>query len=279
MDDLLATEGRIAQIPLEELVIELKKSVFDMGKAAGGAYIGQGLCSAEMIAALFFRKLRLYPDNPNNAKRDRFLLSTGHYAISIYAAMAHLGILDRDLLKYYSADGTTLEMIGSEVTPGLEIGGGSLGQGLSRGVGHALAGKLRDYSWKTYVYMSDGEMQEGQVWEAAMVASHHELDNLILIIDNNGMQVEGFVDKVTSMAPVLDKWKAFGWNVQEIDGNNLSEVTTALDSVPENNKPTVIISNTIMGNGISFLHGREDAHYVKWSEEDHVKALSELGGK
>ncbi|SDI34822.1 transketolase [Alteribacillus persepolensis] len=273
------TKNSLESVPLEDLVIALKKSVFEMGRAAGGGYIGQGLCSAEMIAALFFRKLRLDPENFNNPVRDRFLLSTGHYAISIYAAMAQLGMIDKQLLDYYSADGSPLEMIGSETTPGLEIGGGSLGQGLSRGIGHALSAKLRNHSWKTYVYMSDGEMQEGQVWEAAMVASHHGLDNLILIIDNNGMQVEGKINQITSIDPIVDKWKIFGWNVKEINGNNLSEVMNALETIPENNKPTVIISNTIMGNGISFLHDREDAHYVKWSEENHVKAISELGGR
>ncbi|MFC5587323.1 transketolase [Sporosarcina soli] len=278
IDTLLTPGGSLEKFPLEDLVIKLKKSVFEMGRAAGGGYIGQGLGSAEMIAALFFKKLRLDPSDPTNPDRDRFLLSTGHYAISIYAAMAELGIIDRKLLEYYSADGSPLEMIGSETTPGLEIGGGSLGQGLSRGIGHALAAKLRNHTWKTYVYMSDGEMQEGQVWEAALVAAHQQLDNLVLIIDNNGMQVEGRINKITSLDPLAEKWESFGWNVKEIDGNNLSEVMNALDTIPENNKPTIIISHTVMGNGISFLHDREDAHYVKWSEENHAKALSELGG-
>lgn len=275
---LLTAGSTLSKEPLEELIIDLKKSIFEMGRSAGGGYIGQGLSSAEMVATLFFRKLRLDPKNLENPLRDRFLLSTGHYVISIYAAMARLGIIDEELLDYYSADGSPLEMIGSETTPGLEIGGGSLGQGLSRGIGHALAAKLRRQQWKTYVYMSDGEMQEGQVWEAALVAAQHGLDNLVLIIDNNGMQVEGRINKITRLDPIVDKWSSFGWNVKEIDGNSLSEVQNALDTISENNKPTVIISNTKMGNGISFLHDREDAHYVKWSEEDHRKALRELGG-
>jgi transketolase len=244
---------------------------------AGGGYVGQGLGSADMIAALFFRKLRLDPENPKHPDRDRFLLSTGHYAISVYAAMAKLGLIEEYLLDHYSLDGTTLELIGSEVTPGLEIGGGSLGQGLSRGIGHALSAKRRNSPWKTYVYMSDGELQEGQVWEAAMVASHYKLDNLLLIIDYNGMQVEGNVHKITNMEPVVDRWASFGWNVIDIDGNNMTQVMHALDNIPQNQKPTVIISRTVMGNGISFLQGRDDIHYIRWTKEDTGKALSELG--
>jgi transketolase len=275
----LAAGGAFLAEDLEKLVIDLKKTVIHMADSAGGGYIGQGLGSAEMVAALFFRVLRLDPQNPKNPDRDRFLLSTGHYAIAVYAAMAKLGIIDAQLLDYYSADGTTLEMIGSEVTPGLEIGGGSLGQGLSRGVGHALAAKLRKYPWRTYVYMSDGELQEGQVWEAAMTAAHFQLDHLLVIIDFNGMQVEGGTHQITNMARMRERWEAFGWNVREINGNDLSEVLDALENSPVAGKPTVIIAHTVIGNGISFLQGREDIHYLKWSREDTAKAMAELGGE
>jgi transketolase len=124
--------------------------------------------------------------------------------------------------------------------------------------------------------MSDGELEEGQVWEAAMVAAHYKLDNLLLIIDYNGFQVDGKIDQITGMAPIADKWKAFRWNVFEINGNDLSEVMHMLDNIPVNGQPTVIISHTVMGNGISFLHGRDDIHYVKWSKEDTTRALKEL---
>lgn len=269
-------EKQITLSELKDFVYEIKKSVLQMGISAGGGYIGQGIGSAEVISALFCKELRLDPKDPTNPNRDRFLLSTGHYAISIYAAMAELGLIPKELLKYYSADGTTLEMIGSEITPGLEIGGGSLGQGLSRGVGHALSAKLRKNSWNTYVYMSDGELQEGQVWEAAMVASHQKLDNLICVVDYNGLQIDGNVGEVTNMDHMIQRWESFGWNAKSIDGNNLTEVIESLNSIEKNEKPTIIISNTIIGNGISFLHGREDVHYVKWNENDHEKALKEL---
>lgn len=276
LKSVLKPGGDLAHLPLDELVLDIKKRVIRMADAAGGGYVGQGLCSAEMIGVLFFRKLRLDPSNPNNPNRDRFLLSTGHYAISVYAALAKLGFFKEELLDTYSGSGTLLELIGSEVTPGMEIGGGSLGQGLSRGVGHALAAKMRNHPWKVYVYMSDGELEEGQVWEAAMTAAHHELDNLLLIIDFNGYQVDGRIDQITSINPLVDKWQSFNWNVLEINGNDLAQVMKALNNVPENGKPTVIISHTIMGNGVSFLHGRDDIHYVKWTKADTERALQEL---
>ncbi|WP_102344745.1 transketolase [Bacillus sp. Marseille-P3661] len=276
MNNSIAEKKQISISALKDFVYRIKKSVLQMGISAGGGYIGQGLGSAEMIAALFCKELRLDPNDTSNPNRDRFLLSTGHYAISIYAAMAELGLIPKELLKYYSADGTTLEMIGSEITPGLEIGGGSLGQGLSRGVGHALSAKLRKYSWNTYVYMSDGELQEGQVWEAAMVAAHHKLDNLVCVVDYNGLQIEGKVEEITSMDHMIQRWQTFGWNAKSIDGNNLTEIIEALDSVEKNEKPTIIIANTVIGNGISFLHGREDVHYIKWTQNDHETALKEL---
>lgn len=273
---MLESKPSISKKEIENFSMKLKKSVLQMGLSAGGGYIGQGIGSAEMISALFCKKLRLDAENPLNPNRDRFLLSTGHYAISTYAAMAELDLIPKELLKYYSADGTTLEMIGSEVTPGLEIGGGSLGQGLSRGVGHALTARLRNQPWQVYVYMSDGELQEGQVWEAAMVASHQKLDNLLLVIDYNGLQVEGKVEEITNMENMIQRWQAFGWNAVEINGNDLTEVIEALDSVQKNGKPTVIIAKTVIGNGISFLHGREDVHYVKWTESDHKIALHDI---
>jgi transketolase len=275
--------GKAANLPLEDLLLDYKKYIFQMSEAAGSGYIAQGLCSAEMMAGLFFRTLRLDPQNFENPDRDRFLLSVGHYAISVYAAMVKLGCYSEDLLDTYSFDDSIFEMIATETTPGIEISGGALGQGLSRGVGVALAGKLKNASWKTYVYMSDGEMQEGQVWEAAMVAGNHKLDNLITIVDVNGMQVDGRIEDVSNIEPLADKWKSFGWNVVVIDGNNLNEVLTSLEMVQQpNGKPSLIIANTVMGNGISFLHGKTDVHYVKWNKELSSKALSELtsaGGK
>lgn len=272
--------GIAADEPLEELVKDLKRSVVRMTEAAGGGYIAQGLCSAEVMAALFYRVLRLDPHDPEWAERDRFLLSVGHYAIAVYAAMEKLGFFDKAELDTYSADGSVLEMIGSEMTPGIEITGGSLSQGLSQGVGLAIAAKLRGHSWRTVVYMSDGELEEGQTWEAAMVASHHKLDNLLAIVDVNGVQADGRIEDVTGIMPIAEKWRAFGWQVHEIDGNDLQAVLDCMAGgfVP-NGKPTMIVANTIMGNGVSSLHGKVDVHYVKWTPEQSAEALRDIAGE
>lgn len=269
--------GIAAEMPLDELVLDMKRSVIRMTEAAGGGYISQGLCSAEVIAVIFYRLLRLDPANPGWKERDRFLLSVGHYAIAVYAAMEKLGFFNAEMLDTYSADGSAMEMIGSEITPGFEITGGSLAQGLSQGVGLAIAAKLRNHPWRTIVYMSDGELEEGQTWEAAMVAKHHKLDNLLAIVDVNGVQADGRIEDVTGILPIAEKWQAFGWNVLEIDGNNLDIVMRTLQNcfIPHG-KPTIIVANTIMGNGVSRLHGKPDVHYVKWANENTIQALAEL---
>jgi transketolase len=269
--------GVAADLPLDELISALKRSVIRMTEAAGGGYISQGLGSAEMMAAIFYRILRLDPGNPEWENRDRFLLSVGHYAISVYAAMMKLGFFEESLLDTYSADGSIIEMIGSEITPGFEITGGSLSQGLSQGVGLAIAAKLRKHPWKTIVFMSDGELEEGQTWEAAMVAKHHKLDNLLAIVDVNGMQADGKIGDVAGILPIAEKWEAFGWNVIEIDGNDIDAVMHTLEqAIPANGKPTIIVSHTIVGNGVSLLHGKHDVHYVKWSKEQSVIAYADL---
>ncbi len=269
--------GIAADQPLNELVKELKRSVVRMTEVAGGGYISQGLCSAEVIATLFYRLLRLDPQHPEWVNRDRFLLSVGHYAIGVYAAMGRLGYFDKAMLDTYSADGSEIEMIGSEITPGFEITGGSLGQGLSQGVGLAIGAKLRKHSWRTFVYMSDGELEEGQIWEAAMVAKHYKLDNLLLIVDVNGIQADGYIGDVTGVLPIAEKWEAFGWNVFNINGNDLDTVEqTVAKCFQPNGNPTIIIANTIMGNGVSLLHGRLDVHYVKWNAELSKQALLEI---
>ncbi|WP_167859471.1 transketolase [Paenibacillus cymbidii] len=272
--------GIVADEPLEELVKELKRSVVRMTEAAGGGYIAQGFCSAEVMATLFYRVLRLDPHDSDWADRDRFLLSVGHYAIAVYAAMEKLGFFDKAMLDTYSADGSVIEMIGSEMTPGIEITGGSLAQGLSQGVGLAIAAKLRGHVWRTVVYMSDGELEEGQTWEAAMVAGHHKLDNLLVVVDVNGVQADGRIEDVTGILPIAEKWQAFGWRVLEIDGNDLQVVLESLTGgFAPDGRPTIVVANTIMGNGVSSLHGKPDVHYVRWTPEQSADALREIAGE
>ncbi|MCL6443110.1 MAG: transketolase [Alicyclobacillus sp.] len=269
-----------SNVPLAELVLDMKKSVFRMAEAAGGGYVGQGLCAAEVVATLFFRVLRLDPANVEWEDRDRFILSVGHYAIAVYAAMERLGYFPSALLDTYSADGGALEMIATEATPGIEVGGGSLGQGLSQAIGLALSARLRKKPWRVYVLMSDGELEEGQTWEAAMLAAHYRLSNLTVIVDVNDVQADGFLADVTAVHPIPEKWAAFGWRTLEIDGNDLNQVERALliDSTGDG-RPTVIIARTKIGNGVSFLEGRPDIHYIRWNKEQTERAMQEIGGR
>ena len=197
-----------------------------MARGQGQGYIGQGLGIADVLAALYFHELRYDPQNLDWADRDRFLLSTGHYSIALWAALAEAGILPVDELATYGADDSRLEMSTLDTTPGVEMIGGSLGHGLGQGVGQALGLRLDGSPARVFVELSDGEMQEGSTWEAAMSASHFRLDNLVALIDCNGIQADGPV--VLDMEPVADKWRAFGWETQEIDGNDMTAIVGAL---------------------------------------------------
>lgn len=279
MSEPFETLNDVHSVPLPELVLGLKRSVFHMAESAGGGYVAQGLCAAEVVAVLFYRVLRINPADLDWAERDRFLLSVGHYAIVVYAALDRLGVFSPTMLDTYSADGGVLEMIATEMTPGIEVGGGSLGQGLSQGIGLALSAKRRGKTWRVFVLMSDGELEEGQTWEAAMVAVHHSLDNLTVIVDVNDVQADGFLRQVTGIHPIAEKWRAFGWATTVIEGNDIGAVEAALTDPPaEPGKPRVIVAHTEMGHGVSFLAGRPDVHYVRWSHEQTEAALQEIGG-
>ena len=200
--------------------------MLEMARGQGQGYIGQGLGIADLLAALYFHELRYDPDDPAWPERDRFLLSTGHYSIALWAALAEAGVLPVDELATYGADDSRLEMSTLDTTPGVEMIGGSLGHGLGQAVGQALGLRLSRSEARVFVELSDGEMQEGSTWEAAMAASHFRLDGLVALIDCNGIQADGPV--VLDMEPVAAKWRAFGWEVGEIDGNDMDAVVGAL---------------------------------------------------
>jgi len=204
----------------------LRRHMLRMARGQGQGYIGQGLGIADLLAALYFHELRFDPQNLGWPERDRFLLSTGHYSIALWAALAEAGVLPLDELDSYGADGSRLEMSTLDTTPGVEMIGGSLGHGLGQGVGQALGLRLRRSPARVFVELSDGEMQEGSTWEAAMAASHFGLDNLVALIDCNGIQADGRI--VIDIEPVGDKCRAFGWDTVEIDGNAMEDVLTAL---------------------------------------------------
>ncbi len=256
----------------------IRRDVLEMSSAAGGGYVGQGLESAELLAALYFREARLDPRNLDWEERDRIILSASHYGIAVYAILAELGVFSREHLATYCADDSDLEMIAEERTPGIEITGGSLSQGLSVGIGMALHAKRRGRSWRVYVYESDGPLAEGQFWEAALVAARFQLDNLCLIVDANGHQVDGRTADVLDTEPLAQKLSAFGWNALEIPGHDLDRIVAAFDAArATKDRPTVVIARTKMGKGVSFLEARADCHYVRWQPGEAERALAEIG--
>jgi len=264
---------------LKEKARQLRVEILKMLAEAKSGHTGGSLSSADIVAALFFYKMRHKPNDPKWSKRDRFILSKGHAAPVLYAALALSGYFDPSLLK-------TLRKIGSPLQghpcstklPGVEISTGSLGQGLSIANGIALGLKLDGSGSRVYCLLGDGETQEGQVWEAAMTAAHYKLDNLCAFIDNNGLQIDGHCCDVMHIEPIVNKWEAFGWNVIDIDGHNMKAVVGALnDAETVKGKPTMIVARTVKGKGVSFFEGKVEYHGLAPSSEELEMALKELG--
>jgi transketolase len=242
----------------------------------GEGYIAQGLGSADLFAALYFAELTLRPEDPHWPERARFLLSTAHNSIALYATLAERGIVSAADLATYGRDGSPFEIIAAEEVPGVEATLGSLGQGLSVGVGLALAARRQGRDFRTYVMLGDGEEQEGQVWEAAMAAASFRLANLCLIVDLNGMQVEGATQTVLDMGELVAKWRAFGWATTEIDGHDLGAILAALDAARGNVVgPSAIVARTTPGKGVGCLEGGLQ-HYAKMSPAQVQQGLAEL---
>ncbi|UDL86963.1 transketolase [Mesorhizobium sp. PAMC28654] len=247
---------------LERKATRLRRHMLTMARGQGQGYIGQGLGIADALAALYFHELRYDPHNLNWPDRDRFLLSTGHYSIALWAALAEAGIIPVEELVTYGADNSRLEMSTLDTTPGVEMIGGSLGHGLGQGVGQALGLRVDRSDARVFVELSDGEMQEGSTWEAAMSASHFKLDGLVSLIDCNGIQADGPV--VLDVEPVAGKWRAFGWETFEIDGNDMTAVVGALASArARNGKPKAIVLRTLPGKGVPRIETSEKSHFFR----------------
>jgi transketolase len=247
---------------LKQRATKLRRHMLTMARGQGAGYIGQGLGIADLLAALYFHELRYDPEDVTWAERDRFLLSTGHYSIALWAALAEAGILPVEELVTYGADDSRLEMSTLDTTPGVELIGGSLGHGLGQAVGQALGLRLQKSVARVFVELSDGEMQEGSTWEAAMSASHFGLDGLVALVDCNGIQADGPI--VLDMEPVADKWRAFGWQVLEIDGNDMDTIVGALMLArTANGKPKAIILRTLPGKGVSRIESSEKSHFFR----------------
>lgn len=264
---------------LEDAARRLRVEVLKMLNLARSGHTGGSLSAIDVLTALYFYKLRHDPSNPAWAERDRFVLSKGHAAPALYACLAKAGYFPSEDLK-------TLRRLGSHLqghpdmrkTPGVEVCTGSLGQGLSQSVGLALAARVAGRSSRTYCLLGDGEVQEGQVWEAAMAAAHFGLDNLCALVDWNGLQIDGEVDKVMKVTPLAPKFLGFGWQVLEVDGHDMQAICRALDeSEQTRERPTMIIARTVKGKGVPFFEHKANYHGVPPSDDELGRALEHLG--
>lgn len=257
----------------------IRRHALQMGQVQGQGYIGQALGIADVLAACYFHALRYQPDDPEWPDRDRLLLSVGHYAIALYAALIEAGVLPVEEIATYGMDDSRMPMSGmASYTPGMEITGGSLGQGLGVAVGMAMGLKRKASDAFVYNLMSDGELGEGSTWEAAMSAVQHELDNIICLVDFNNQQADGKVTDALARVPEENKWQAFGWHTQRVNGNDLDAVVHALDVARSTAHcgPRVIIFDTRMCQGVDFLAEREVTHFVRVDPQEWDMALEAL---
>jgi transketolase len=271
------------QKPTDQALVDsayrIRRYSVQMGEIQGQGYVGQALGYADVLAVAYCHAMKFRPEDPDWAHRDRFLLSHGHYAIAHYAALLEAGVISVEEMDTYGGDDSRLPMSGmATYTPGMEISGGSLGQGLAIGVGIALG--LRHQKIDAFVYnsMSDGELDEGATWEAALGASHHQLSNLICLVDINNQQADGPSGQIMGFEPLVDKWQAFGWHVQRVDGNDLFAVRDAFDIARAltEKKPRVILFDTLMGKGVPFLEMREKNHFIRVDPPEWQQALEIL---
>jgi transketolase len=257
----------------------IRRYALRMGEVQGQGYIAQALDIADVLAAAYFHAMTYRPDEPEWEGRDRFLLSNGHYAIALYAALIEAGIIPEAELETYGSDDSCLPMSGmASYTPGMEMSGGSLGIGLSIAVGMALGLKRKKSSARVYTLFSDGELGEGSVWEAIMAASQFKLDNMIAIVDVNNQQADGPSTEVTAFEPLVPKLEAFGWHTQRVDGNDLDAVIAAFDAAKADpsSRPRMIIADTLMGKGVPFLEAREKNHFIRVEAHEWDLALEAL---
>jgi len=263
---------------LQAISRQIRKDILEMLSEAGSGHPGGSLSAVELVVALYFAKMVHNPLDPRWADRDRFLLSKGHAAPLLYAVLAECGYFPKPELK-------TLRKLGSRLQghpdptklPGVEIPGGPEGIGLSEGVGMALAARLDRKSYRVYVLMGDGELNEGEVWEAAMAAAKYKLDNLTAIVDRNGVQQDGLTEQIMPIEPVANKWRAFNWNVIEVDGYDFEQILGAIDEARSvRNKPTVIVAYTTKGKGVEFMEWQSEYHGKVPDKQTVQKAIEEL---
>jgi len=264
---------------LQQSAYRIRRYALRMGEVQGQGYIGQALGWADVLAVAYKHAMTYRPDDPNWEGRDRFLLSHGHYAIAFYAALIEAKIIPEEELETYGSDDSRLPMSGmATYTPGMEMSGGSLGQGLAIAVGMALGLRLKKSPAFVYNSMSDGELDEGSTWEAAMGAAHHRLSNLICLVDINNQQADGPSSKIMGFEPLADKWASFGWHVQRVDGNDMPAVIAAFDAARAlaEDKPRVILFDTLMGRGVPFLETRDKNHFIRVDPPEWQQAIGHV---
>lgn len=264
-----------------DLAVKIRAHVLRMTHKASAPHVGACLSMADILAALYNGILRVDPSRPACPDRDRFILSKGHSAAAMYAVLAERGFFPKEWLDTFCCNAAKLDgHVAHFGVPGVEVSTGSLGHGLSIGCGMALAGKRDGRSYRVFVVIGDGECDEGSIWEAALFAPHHRLDNLVAIIDHNKIQGFGRVSEVLNLQPLAAKWRSFGWAVREIEGHNCTQIEHALKSIPlELGRPTCIIAHTVKGKGVSFMEDQLAWHYKSPNAEELVQALVELGCK
>ena len=266
-------------VSLKERAYRIRRYAVRMGEVQGQGYVAQALDVADILAVSYFHALTYRAEDPQWEHRDRFLLSIGHYAIALYAALIEAGVLLESELETYGADDSRLPMSGmAACTPGMEITGGSLGHGLGIALGMALGLKRKRSGAFVYNLLSDGELGEGSTWEAAMAAAHHELDNLIAIVDFNNQQADGPSTRMLCAEPIEEKWVAFGWHTQRVDGNDIEAVRNAFDIARgvSFGGPRVIVCDTLMGKGVPFLEQREKTHFIRIEPHEWALAIDAL---
>ncbi|GAA0086977.1 transketolase [Clostridium sp. CTA-7] len=265
---------------LKSVAKTVRGDIVSMLTESASGHPGGSLSAADILTTLFFGEMNIDPENPKDENRDRFVLSKGHAAPVLYSVLARKGYFPVEELKTLRKIGSRLQGHPSmKCLPGIDMSTGSLGQGISASVGMALAGKIDKKDYRVYTLLGDGELEEGQVWEAAMSAAHYKLDNLTAFVDFNGLQIDGDITKVMNPSPIDKKFEAFGWNVLVIDGHNIEEIIDAIDKAKNcKGKPTAVICNTIKGKGVSFMENQAAWHGTAPSKEQCEQALAEIGG-
>lgn len=265
---------------LKNLARKLRKDVITMSYRAHIGHVGPCLSMADLMTVIYHRIMNIDPKKPLALCRDRFILSKGHASAALYATLAEKGFFDKKILETFIQDGGNLPGHPEiQCVPGVEVTTGSLGHGLSMGCGMAMASKIDGAKWKVFVLLSDGECDEGTVWETALAASHFKLDKLIAVIDYNKFQALGRTNQVMNLEPLKAKWESFGWAVREIDGHDVEEIVSTLESAPFfSGKPSMVIAHTVMGKGVSFMEDKLEWHYLDPKKEHYEQAMKELGG-